>query len=192
MTRNKGIDLLLAAYITLNPKYNNLRLIIKDSSNLYGRTLKNVVFEMTKDEKFGHLDFSKLNDVVTISENLDIDKMNKIYNSSDAYISPYRAEGFNLPPLEAAACGIPIVVSSGGATDDYFSNKLGLQIESKKIIDEERGTIQICPEFESLVFCIETLIDSSKYGGKASSKYVHKLFNWEKITNLLTENLFSI
>ena len=192
LTRNKGIDLLLAAYITLKPKYNNLRLLIKDSSNLYGRTLKNVVFEMIKDEKFGHLDFSKLNDVVTISENLDIDKMNKIYNSSDAYISPYRAEGFNLPPLEAAACGIPIVVSSGGATDDYFSNKLGLQIESKKIIDEERGTIQICPEFESLVFCIETLIDSSKYGGKASSKYIHKLFNWEKITNLLTENLFSI
>ena len=192
LTSNKGVDLLLAAYILLKQKYSNLRLLIKDSSNLYGLTLKNVVLKMSKDENFRHLDFSKLGDVVTISENLDIDKMNKIYNASDAYISPYRAEGFNLPPLEAAACGVPIVVSSGGATDDYFSHKLGLQIKSKKIYDEDKATMQICPEFDSLVDCIDTLINSSKFGGKTGSKYVHKLFNWQKITNLLTENLFTI
>ena len=192
LTRNKGVDLLLAAYILLKQKYSNLRLLIKDSSNLYGRTLKDVVLEMSKEKKFQHLDFSKLGDVLTISENLDIDKMNKIYNASDAYISPYRAEGFNLPPLEAAACGVPIIVSSGGSTDDYFSHKLGLQIKSKKIFDEDKATLQIYPEFDSLVECIETLINSSKFGGKTGSKYVHKLFNWQKITNLLTENLFSI
>lgn len=189
LTINKGIDLLLAAYILLKPKYSNLRLLIKDSSNLYGRTLKNVVLEMSRDGKYQHLDFSKLEDVVTISENLDIDKMNKIYNSSDAYISPYRAEGFNLPPLEAAACGVPIAVSLGGSTDDYFSDELGIQINSKKIFDEQSGIMQICPEFDSLVFCIETMINSTKFGGKAGSNYVHTLFNWQKITNLLIENL---
>ena len=191
LTNNKGIDLLLAAYISLKSKYSNLRLLIKDSSDLYGRTLKNVVLEMSRDDKFKHLDFSKLEDVVTISGNLDIYKMNKIYNSSDAYVSPYKAEGFNLPPLEAAACGVPIVVTSGGSTDDYFSHELGLQINSQKIFDNDRGTMQVCPEFDSLIVCIETLINSSEFGGKAGSKYVHKLFNWQKITNLLIENLFS-
>ena len=192
LTRNKGIDLLLAAYILLKQKYSNLRLLIKDSSNLYGRTLKNVVIEMSREEKYQHLDFSKLGDVVTISENLDIDKMNKIYNASDAYISPYRAEGFNLPPLEAAACGVPIIVSKGGSTDDYFSHKLGLQIKSKKIFDEDKATMQISPELDSLIECIDTLINTSKFGGKIGSKYVHDLFNWQKITDLLMENLFSI
>ena len=100
LTRNKGIDLLLAAYILLKPKYINLRLLIKDSSNLYGIKLKNVVDGMTQDKRFKNLDFSKLNDVITVSKNLDIEKMNRIYNASDAYISPYRGEGFNLPPLE--------------------------------------------------------------------------------------------
>tara|TARA_Y100001933_G_scaffold134094_1_gene133439 strand:- start:162 stop:1310 length:1149 start_codon:yes stop_codon:yes gene_type:complete len=188
LTDNKGVDLLLAAYISLKPKYGNLRLLIKDSSNLYGRRLKDVVDMMIKDERFKHLDFSKLNDVLTISKNLDIEQMNKIYNSSDAYISPYIAEGFNLPPLEAAACGIPIVVSSGGSTDDYFSNKLGLQISSKKVSSKDDESIRIFPEFDSLVSCIETLINSNEYGGNAGSRYVHDLFNWQKITNLLVES----
>ena len=191
LTRNKGIDLLLAAYILLKPKYSNLRLLIKDSSNLYGIKLKNVIDGMTKEKRYKNLDFSKLNDVITISKNLNIELMNRIYNASDAYISPYHAEGFNLPPLEAAACGIPIVVSSGGSTDDYFSEKLGLQINSKKFTNKEDGSIRILPEFDSLIFCIETLINTNKFGGKAGSRYVHKFFNWQKITNLLVEDLSS-
>ena len=191
LTENKGVDLLLAAYISLKPKYSNLRLLIKDSSNLYGRKLKNVVDLMNKDERFKHLDFSKLEDVLTISKNLNIEQMNKIYNSSDAYVSPYLAEGFNLPPLEAAACGVPIIVSSGGSTDDYFSNKLGLQISSKRVVNKDDESIRIIPDLDSLVFCIETLINSNKYGGKGGSRYVHDSFNWQKVTNLLVKSFSS-
>ena len=43
---------------------------------------------MTKEKRFKNLDFSKLNDVITISKNLNIELMNRIYNASDAYISP--------------------------------------------------------------------------------------------------------
>jgi len=191
LTLNKGVDFLLAAYISLKPKYSNLKLLIKDSSNLYGRKLKNVVDLMNKDERFKHLDFSKLEDVLTISKNLNVEQMNRIYNSSDAYVSPYLAEGFNLPPLEAAACGVPIIVSSGGSTDDYFSNKLGLQISSKRVLDKDDDSIRIVPELDSLIDCIETLINSNKYGGKGGSRYVHDSFNWKKITNLLVESFSS-
>ena len=59
-----------------------------DSSNLYGIKLKNVIDGMTKEKRFKNLDFSKLNDVITISKNLNIELMNRIYNASDAYISP--------------------------------------------------------------------------------------------------------
>ena len=31
------------------------------------------------------------------------------------------AEGFNMTPLEAAACGTQKVVTNGGSTDDYFN-----------------------------------------------------------------------
>ena len=42
-----------------------------------------------------------------------------LYNIADLYVSPYRAEGFNMPVLEAMSVGLPIVVSGGGSTDDF-------------------------------------------------------------------------
>lgn len=42
-----------------------------------------------------------------------------LYQKADAYISPYQSEGFNIPVLEAFACGLPVIVTSGGSTDDF-------------------------------------------------------------------------
>tara|TARA_Y100001968_G_scaffold331145_1_gene384873 strand:+ start:274 stop:1503 length:1230 start_codon:yes stop_codon:yes gene_type:complete len=189
LTSNKGVELLVKAYIVLKSKYKNLRLLIKDSSNLYGKKLENIVTKMAKDERNKNLDFSKLNDVITISQNLDIENLNRIYNSADAYVSPYYGEGFNLPALEAAACGIPILVTSGGATDDYFSKKIGLKIDSKNKHDAN-GNVYLLPNFDSLIDSLESLINYSiRCGGKIGSKYVHQNFSWEKVTDILINRL---
>ena len=41
---------------------------------------------------------------------------------ADAYVTPYRAEGFNLPALEAIACGTPLIVTCGGATGNFCND----------------------------------------------------------------------
>ena len=38
-----------------------------------------------------------------------------IYNASDVFVYPSRFEGFGFPPLEAMACGIPVICSNAGA-----------------------------------------------------------------------------
>jgi glycosyltransferase involved in cell wall biosynthesis len=50
-------------------------------------------------------------------------QLNVLYNVADAYVTPYRAEGFNLPALEAQACGTPVVATRGGATDDFLTGE---------------------------------------------------------------------
>ena len=45
---------------------------------------------------------------------LSTKQMAEFYLAADAYVSPYRAEGFNLPVLEASACGIPVICTKGG------------------------------------------------------------------------------
>ena len=42
MSSNKGIDYLLVAFAILRKKYKNLKLIIKDQSNLYGTSGKDI------------------------------------------------------------------------------------------------------------------------------------------------------
>ena len=42
----------------------------------------------------------------------------RLYSDSDVFVSPSWLEGFPLPPLEAMACGTPVVTTSVG-TEDY-------------------------------------------------------------------------
>ncbi len=43
-----------------------------------------------------------------------------VYNAAGAYVSASRGEGFNLPALEAAACGRPVIVPDNTAHTEIF------------------------------------------------------------------------
>ena len=115
---NKGIDILLNAYARTHQTNPNTRLIIKDGSQLYGLSIQSTMGNFAKEHP--HLiSQSFLDSISIVSTNLTQIQLSQLYAVSDCYVSPYRAEGFNLPALEALSCGKPIIVSSGGATDDF-------------------------------------------------------------------------
>ena len=184
MSSNKGIDYLIVLFAILKKKYKNLKLILKDQSNLYGTTAYQI-FLKTKKGKNGHLindDIEK--DVIFISKNMTLSILNELYNISDCYISPYRAEGFNLTPLEAAATGTPIIVTKGGSTDDYFNYNLGFQIDSDVINSETRTYLD--PNLESLIESVSNIIeDPNKFRNQNGIEYVKKNFSWNKIVEKL-------
>jgi len=184
MTQNKGIDYLLVAFFILKKKYKNLKLILKDQSNLYQIYASQHIEKMKTSKYANLLDEKALKDIIIISKNLPVSELNELYNISDCYVSPYRAEGFNIPPLEAAACGTPIIVTKGGSTDDYFNSRLGLQIESKLIHNQNNTMLD--PNLDSLIECISSILHkTNKYDKKNASKYVHDNYNWEKIIKKL-------
>ena len=114
MTENKGIDYLLAAFAIIRKKKKNIKMILKDQSNLYNVKAENYLKKL-KDTKYGPLiNEDVINNIFFISKNMDLSTLNELYNITDCYVSPYRAEGFNLTPLEAAASGTPIIVTKGG------------------------------------------------------------------------------
>jgi len=115
---NKGIDLLLHAYARIHQIDPKTRLIIKDGSQLYGLTIQSTMANFAKEQP-SLISQSFLDSISIVSTNLTQIQLSQLYAVSDCYVSPYRAEGFNLPALEALACGKPIIVSSGGATDDF-------------------------------------------------------------------------
>ena len=45
--------------------------------------------------------------------------VDEIYNRSSIFLSPSLAEGFGLPPAEAAACGCALVCTDSGGVRDY-------------------------------------------------------------------------
>ncbi len=184
MSENKGIEILVSAYGILKKKYKNLKLILKDQSNLYGITT-NYIFEKIKksgfNNKFKIINEEMMKDIIIISKNLNLKEIRDIYSITDCYISPYLAEGFNLTPLEAAACGTQVIVTKGGSTDDYFNQCLGYQIESDEIKREDNSYI-LSPKIDSLINIIEEKIINKKDNFEIDrSNYVHKNFSWKQV-----------
>ena len=179
MTQNKGIELLIAAYGILKKKFKNLKLLLKDQSNLYNLKPNELIDKVTKSEinnKYKIINEESLNDISIISKNLNFREIKDIYQITDCYVSPYLAEGFNLTPLEAAACGTQIVITKGGSTDDYFDDCMGYQIESseKKI----KNAYLLEPKLNSLVQILEEKIINNKDNLKITrSNYVIQNFS---------------
>jgi glycosyltransferase involved in cell wall biosynthesis len=54
--------------------------------------------------------------------NIDDDTLARLYSSSDVFVFTSYVEGFGLPPLEAMACGVPVVTTDCKGNRDYAIN----------------------------------------------------------------------
>jgi glycosyltransferase involved in cell wall biosynthesis len=50
------------------------------------------------------------------------DDLVDLYQHATAFVFPSQFEGFGLPPLEAMACGTPVVASTGGAIPEVVGD----------------------------------------------------------------------
>jgi glycosyltransferase involved in cell wall biosynthesis len=150
-TWNKGIDLLVRAFATIFRDHRNIRLILKDARGLYGLPV-DTVLQSVNSAYPGLLSADVLNAIHVIPVNLSQADLCRMFGFVDWYVSPYRAEGFNLPVLEAQACGTPLIVTSGGATDDFCNTDAAWKIPGtfRRGILNGKACCWVDPEFEAL------------------------------------------
>ena len=186
MFTNKGVESLIAAYGILKKKNKNLKLILKDQSDLYNIRANAIikrVFDSSFNQKYNIFNDEMYNDIIIISKNLSFNELREIYSITDCYVSPYTAEGFNLTPLEAAACGTQIVVTNKGSTDDYFNECMGLKIESEEKKINNRYFLN--PKIDSLIEILSSTINKPDEKKLIRSKFVRENFSWEKVVKKL-------
>ncbi len=124
----KGIDILIESYVKAFTADDSVCLVIKDmggESFYKGLTAKQQILELQKN--------THAPEIIYIDEYLSEEEMANLYRACNVYVSPYRGEGFSLPTLEAMACGLPVIVTKGGATDDFVSEAFAWQIEAEVV-----------------------------------------------------------
>lgn len=198
MTWNKGIDILLEAYAKVFSLYPSCKLILKDQSNLYGIKAQDYILKFLNENNLYNTN-QLIESIIIINQNLTAYELNTLYNISDCYVAPYRAEGFNIPVLESMACGTPVIVTSGGSTDDFVNKHTEdwYLIESSEVSNfnlpeqfNNRAHIKdyhLKPNIHSLIHNMIASINKNQKNLKMAT-YIKEHFNWNNISNLIVNN----
>lgn len=157
LTPRKGIKYLIEAFKNLSKKYKNLELIIvgegDDKNNLI-----NLSGEEIKNEK---IKFTGL---------VPHNKLPEIYQTADVFVLPSLNEGMSNTMLEALACGLPLIATDTGGTQELIQNgKNGFIVKMKNPDD--------------LAKKIQQLIKNPELRNKMGfeSRKLAENFSWQKV-----------
>lgn len=194
----KGIDLLLKAYLDTFTSRDDVALVIKDMgvNDFYkGMGYSESIRSIQKQPGAPEL--------VYLTDSLSEQEMAGLMTACDCLVLPYRAEGFGLPVLEAMACGVPVIVTSGGATDDFCPPDIVYSVSAKKQFLPSTGQIQFAggmgwfmePDVDALKLQLRNVFHNAEEAGtKARRAREHAIahYGWERIAEQVVMRIEAI
>lgn len=119
----KGIDVLLNAYTRAFDRGDDVCLVIKDvGAHSYYRA------HNARERIVRLRDDPAAPEIVYLAEDMPEPDIARLYSACNCLAHPYRGEGFALPVAEAMACGLPVIVTRGGPSDDYCTDETAYRI----------------------------------------------------------------
>jgi len=133
----------------------------------------------------------KLNNRVIFSgmsffKGFDYKQMNEVYNTMDIFILGTSGEGFGIPTIEAAACGIPSVVTDYTTTKELLmeDGQCGFPVKLATELCGSWNVERAIWDDDHAVECLNKLYESKELReqfGKTGIEKINKLYTWENI-----------
>jgi glycosyltransferase involved in cell wall biosynthesis len=194
-TYRKGIDLLLQAYGRAFSDTDDVTLVVKGfgATTLYrGQTGEKLIEEFSALPGAPH--------VVLLEQELSFTELPALYRAADCLVQPYRGEGFCLPALEALACGLPVIVTGGGPTDDFTSPACAWQLPAHTIpLPPEAlparhtprgGGFMLEPDLDALAEALREAADPAERATRAAHARSHaERFSWQHAAAIASARL---
>lgn len=191
MTRNKGLPVLFKAFARMLERHPDARLVLKGVDDIFASLA--LLPEWIKGLPPGAWQriLPRLSCYGSTFSHRD---MAKLYQAADAFVTPYLAEGFSLTTLEAAACGLPVVCTAGGPTDDFTRPDFALRIRSELRAHERVAHgWYLQPDWEHLLHHMCTLVEDSAFLARArvaGPAQVVSGYTWKHTADRLLALLF--
>ena len=181
----KGIDILLQAWRQAFGADEDVALIIKDMGvdTFYrNQTAGAAIRQLQHDSGCAEIQY--------LTDDLPGADMPRLYAAVDALVHPYRGEGFGLPVAEAMACGLPVVVTRGGACDDFCPEDISYGVAGRKLpvtLDGDQDLVGqawlLEPDVAALAAQMRAVFEGrqeARRRGAVGSQYVRTNFTWQR------------
>lgn len=119
------------------------------------------------DEIFEEVNKSGLGDKVIFTQYIPGEEICPLMNGAEAFVFPSLYEGFGMPPLEAMACGTPVIVSGSASLPEVVG---------------DCGLIVDAYSEESIADAMEKIADNEELRKQLSEKGISRAreFSWKK------------
>jgi glycosyltransferase involved in cell wall biosynthesis len=197
--RRKGVDVLLEAYQAAFDCGEDVSLVLNVSgaTDAYRHnTLTQQLQEIVNDPRSPH--------VQLLTGTLDDATLASLYRGCDAFVLPYRGEGFGMPLLEAMACGKPVITTSQGPSRDFCSDKTAYRVSAREQgVPEEPPPLGPLvgdftwfePDLGDLQRTLRHVYDhpgEAMQRGSAAARSIREDFTWSHIAQLYQNRIREI
>ncbi len=194
--RRKGVDLLLEAYKAAFDPGEDVSLILatSGSAGVYQHnSLLPQIQRAANDPQYPH--------VQPLLDSFDDAMLASLYRGCDAFVLPYRGEGFGMPLLEAMACGKPVITTALGPSKDFCSEKTAYLVSAREeyVLDDPPPLGPLVgrftcfePDFADLVRALRHVYehrDEAAQRGRLAAKRVRQEFSWPQVTAQYAERI---
>lgn len=121
--------------------------------------------------------------LIGVNNSIDSAELSKIYNTFDLYVQYANSEGFGMPQLEAAFCGVPVASVNYSAMESVIKNIGGTAMEPLALAMEcETGCYRAIPDNNQLVSIIknERCLSGRDDNGNAVYQLARNHYDWDK------------
>jgi GT2 family glycosyltransferase/glycosyltransferase involved in cell wall biosynthesis len=191
----KGIDVLLQAFLKTFAASDDVALIIKDfgGNTIYkGQTWGERIAEIQRRPNAP--------EIIYLDNELAPEELPGLYTACDCLVHPYRGEGFGLPVIEAMACGLPVIVTAGGATDDFATDEFAYRIPAtRRGIGHEISGLKLAAEawllepdasaLSEKMKWITANVEAARAKGRAASEHARRNWTWHRASEIALARL---
>jgi len=134
--RHKNVPRLVEAFAVLrgqlaeHPAYKDLRLVLIGDTISQHPAVRQAVMK------------SRVEPLVRFLGFVPFETLRCFYESASAFVFPSRYEGFGLPPLEAMACGTPVITSNVSSLPEVVGDAAVL-VNPENVFDIARGIREV-------------------------------------------------